>query len=60
MAKAVQGAALTLEGVADVHGRDGLAASVLGVGDGVADDRLQEGLEDRAGLLVDQAEQRKR
>jgi hypothetical protein len=26
---------------------------VLGVGDGVTDDRLQEGLEDATGLLVD-------
>ena len=59
LAKAVEGAALALEGVADVHGRDRLAASVLGVGDGVADDGLQERLEDRAGLLVDQAVGRK-
>ena len=58
MAKAVEGAALALEGVADVHGRDRLAASVLRVGDGVADDGLQERLEDRAGLLVDQAVRR--
>ena len=55
LAKAVEGAALALEGVADVHGCDGLAAGVLRVGDGVADDGLQEGLEDRAGLLIDQA-----
>ena len=59
LAKAVEGAALALEGVADVHGRDRLTASVLGVGDGVADDGLQERLEDRAGLLVDQAVGRK-
>jgi hypothetical protein len=51
----VQSAALALEGVDDVHGGDGLPASVLGVGDGVADDVLEEHLEDRAGLLVDQA-----
>jgi hypothetical protein len=48
-------AALSLESVDDVHGRDGLAAGVLGVGDGIADDVLQEHLEDTAGLLVDQA-----
>jgi hypothetical protein len=52
-AEAVQGAALALERVDDVEGRDRLALGVLGVGDGVADDRLQEGLEDAAGLLVD-------
>ena len=39
----------------DVEGRDGLPASVLGVGDGVADDVLQEHLQHTAGLLVDEA-----
>ncbi|KAL7542634.1 hypothetical protein ACHAWF_011091, partial [Thalassiosira exigua] len=51
---AVEGLALPLEGVDDVHGRDGLAAGVLGVGHGVADDVLEEDLEDAAGLLVDE------
>ena len=37
------------------HGRDGLAAGVLGVGDRVADHGLEEDLEDTAGLLVDEA-----
>ena len=36
-AEAVEGAALALERVDDVHGGDGLAAGVLGVGHGVAD-----------------------
>ena len=54
-AEAVEGAALALEGVDDVHGRDGLAAGVLGVGDRVTDDVLKEDLEDTAGLLVDEA-----
>lgn len=49
----VEGTALPLEGVDDVEGGDGLALGVLGVGDGVADDTLEEGLEDTAGLLVD-------
>ena len=53
-AEAVEGLSLTLEGVDDVHGRDGLAASVLGVGDRVTDDVLEEDLEDTAGLLVDE------
>jgi len=52
-AEAVKSAALTLEGVDDVEGSDGLALGVLGVGDSVADDTLEEGLEDTAGLLVD-------
>ena len=54
-AEAVQGAALALERVDDVHGRDRLAAGVLRVRDGVADDVLEEDLEDTAGLLVDEA-----
>ena len=54
-AEAVEGAALALEGVDDVHGGDGLPAGVLGVGDGVTDHVLEEHLEDTAGLLVDEA-----
>jgi len=51
--EAVEGAALALEGVDNVERGDGLALGVLGVGDGVTDDTLEEGLEDTAGLLVD-------
>lgn len=54
-AEAVEGASLALERVDDVEGRDGLAARVLRVGDGIADDVLEEDLEDAAGLLVDEA-----
>merc|ERR1712216_536840 len=53
-AEAIQGAALALEGVHDVHGGHGLPAGVLSVGDGVTDDVLKEDLEDTAGLLVDE------
>ena len=53
-AKAVEGLPLPLEGVHDVHGGDGLTTSVLGVGDGITDDILEEDLEDTAGLLVDE------
>ena len=53
-AEAVERAALPLERVHDVEGRDGLAAGVLGVGDRVADHVLEEHLEDTAGLLVDE------
>jgi hypothetical protein len=52
--EAVESAALALEGVHDVHGGNGLPASVLGVGDGIADDVLEENLEHRASLLVDE------
>jgi hypothetical protein len=45
--------ALSLESIDDVEGSDGLALGVLSVCDSVADDTLEEGLEDTAGLLVD-------
>ena len=54
-AEAVEGLALALERVDDVHGRHGLAAGMLGVGDRVTDDVLEEDLEHTAGLLVDEA-----
>ena len=49
----VQGAALSLEGIDDIEGGDGLSLGVLSVGDGVSDDTLKEGLQHTAGFLVD-------
>jgi len=49
----VEGTALALEGVDDVERSDGLALGVLGVGDGVTNNALEEGLENSTGLLVD-------
>ena len=49
----VEGTALALEGVDNVEGGDSLALSVLSVCDGIADDALEEGLEDTTGLFVD-------
>ena len=53
-AEAVEGSALSLESVDDVDGGDGLSLSVLGVGDGVPDDVLEEGSENESGLVVDE------
>ena len=53
--ESVEGLALPLEGVDNIHGGDSLPASMLGVGDGITDDVLKEDLEDSAGLLVDEA-----
>ena len=47
--------ALSLKGVDDVERCDSLSLGVLSVGDGVANDRLEEELEDTAGLLVDES-----
>ena len=52
--EAVQSAALAFEGVYHIHGGDSLALGVLGVGNSITDDILQENLENTAGLLVDQ------
>ena len=52
--ESVERASLTLERVDDIHGGDGLAASMLGVGHGISDDVLQEHLKDTSGLLIDQ------
>ena len=55
VAEAVQGAALSLEGVDHIHCSDSLAASVLTVGHGITDHVFQEDLQDTTNLLVDQA-----
>lgn len=53
--KTIQGTSLALEGINDIHGDDGFAASMLSVGDGVTDDRLEKDLENVASLLVNEA-----
>ena len=53
--ESVEGTALPLEGIDHVHGGDGLPLGVLGVGDGIPDDVLEEHLENSTGLLVDES-----
>jgi len=50
----VKGLALTLQSIDNIHGNDSLAASVFRVGDRVADDVLEEHLEDSTSLLVNE------
>jgi hypothetical protein len=45
---------LTLEGIYDIEGCDGLSLGVLGVGDSIADDAFKEDLEDTSGFFVDE------
>ena len=54
-AESVQSTALAFQSVDDIHGCDGLPLGVLGVGDGITDDILQEYLQHTTGLFVDQA-----
>ena len=51
----VEGASLPLEGIDNIHGGDGLPLGMLGVGDSVPDDILQEDLQHSPGLLIDEA-----
>ena len=53
-AEAVEGLALSLEGVDDIKSSDGLSLGVFGVGDWVSHDVLQECSENVSGLLVDE------
>ena len=53
--ESVEGSALSLQSIDDIHGGDSLPLGVLGVGDSVTDDVLKEDLEDTSGLLVDEA-----
>ena len=55
MSKAIKSLSLTFQGVDDVQSSDRLSASMLGVGDGVTDNVLKEGLEDASGLVIDGA-----
>ena len=43
--ESVQGAALPLEGIDNIHGGDGLPLGVFGVGDSITDDIFQENFE---------------
>ena len=53
--KSVEGTSLAFQSIDHVHGCDGLPLSVFGVGDGVADDILQEDFEDTSSLFIDEA-----
>ena len=53
--ESVKGLSLTLEGIDNVHGSDGLAAGVLGVSDGITNDVLKEDLEDSTGFFVNES-----
>ena len=53
--ESVEGPALSLQSVDDIHGGDGLPLGVLCVCDGITDDVLEEHLQDATGLLVDKS-----
>ena len=50
----IDGSALSLEGVDNVHGSHGFSSGVLSVGDGISDDSLEEALEDLSGVIIDE------
>ena len=53
-AETVQGSSLSFQGVDNVHGGDGLPLGVLGVGNSITDDILEENFEDTSCFFVDQ------
>ena len=53
--EAVEGSALAFEGVDHVHSRDRLPLGVLGVGNSIADNVLEEHLENTTSLFVDES-----
>ena len=54
-AKTVQGSALSLQSIDDIHGGDSLPLGMFSVGDSITDDVLKEDLEDTTGLFIDEA-----
>ena len=53
--ESVEGSALSLQSIDDIHGGNGLPLGMFSVGDGISDDIFQEDLEDSSGFLVDQS-----
>lgn len=53
--ESVEGLALSLQSVDDVHGNNGLPLGMLSVSDGIPDHTLQVVLQDTSGLLVDES-----
>ena len=45
---------MSLEGIDDIKGSDSLSLGVLGVGNGVLDNVLEEASEDNSGLVIDE------
>merc|ERR550525_403270 len=52
--KAIEGTTLPLQGIHNIHSSDSLPLGMLGVGDSIADDILQEDLQNTPSLLVDE------
>ena len=53
--ESVEGTSLALQSIDNVHGCDGLPLGMLGVGDCITDDILQEYLQHTTGLFVDES-----
>ena len=53
--ESVEGLALSLQSVDDVHGNNGLSLGMLSVSDGIPDHTLQVVLQNTSGLLVDES-----
>ena len=52
--KSIKGAALTLEGIDNIHGCDCLPLGMFSVGDCITDDIFKENLQNSSSLLIDE------
>lgn len=50
----VDGSALPLKSIDNIHSSDGFSSGVLSVGDGISDNTLEESLEDLSGVIIDE------
>ena len=53
--EAIEGPALPLQGIHNIHSSHGLPPSMLSIGHSITDNVLKENLQDATGLFVDQA-----
>jgi hypothetical protein len=53
--ESIEGSALSLQSIDNIHGSDSLPLGVLSVGDSVTNNILQEHLENSSGLLINEA-----
>ena len=52
--ESVDGSALPLKSIDDVHSSDGFSSGVLSVGDGISNNTLKESLKDLSGIVIDE------
>jgi len=52
--KSIDGSALPLKSIDNIHSSHGFSSGVLSVGHGISDDTFKESLEDLSGVIIDE------